>query len=179
MAPMAPPKSRPCYRYPFCNTRKQHITVQLLSCRVVLTSNICLQGDSGGPLSCRADDDRYYLCGIVSWGLGCAEPTYPGVYTAVSCYSDWISGTIASELLWFRSKKRPVRRNFSRKTQSRIFIAATSVSTSARFRFFFLSLSIAILFFKQTIVRSRCDGFLVFRIPTVTNRQKRFSIAFK
>ncbi|CAI6344139.1 unnamed protein product [Macrosiphum euphorbiae] len=54
------------------------------------------QGDSGGPLTCLADDNRFYLCGIVSWGLGCAHPTYPGVYTAVSCYSDWIRDTVTS-----------------------------------------------------------------------------------
>ncbi|XP_025195154.1 trypsin-1-like isoform X2 [Melanaphis sacchari] len=52
------------------------------------------QGDSGGPLTCLADDNRFYLCGIVSWGLGCANPTYPGVYTAVSCYSDWIRDVV-------------------------------------------------------------------------------------
>ncbi|KAJ8711578.1 hypothetical protein PYW08_008532 [Mythimna loreyi] len=43
------------------------------------------QGDSGGPL--------YYgeiLVGVVSWGHGCANATFPGVSTAVSPYNDWI-----------------------------------------------------------------------------------------
>ena len=43
------------------------------------------QGDSGGPMVCGP-----YLCGIVSWGHGCARPNYPGVYTQVSYFVDWI-----------------------------------------------------------------------------------------
>nr|ACO15586.1 Anionic trypsin precursor [Caligus clemensi] len=43
------------------------------------------QGDSGGPLT---QDDT--LIGIVSWGNGCADPEFPGVYTKVSKYVDWI-----------------------------------------------------------------------------------------
>lgn len=43
------------------------------------------QGDSGGPLV--ADG---YLVGIVSWGEGCADAAYPGVYTRVSEYALWI-----------------------------------------------------------------------------------------
>lgn len=43
------------------------------------------QGDSGGPLVCKG---RIY--GIVSWGKLCGDGSYPGVYTAVARFRNWI-----------------------------------------------------------------------------------------
>ncbi|ETE72753.1 NADH-cytochrome b5 reductase 2, partial [Ophiophagus hannah] len=49
-------------------------------------------GDSGGPLVCPAKDSSYYtLNGIISWGFGCGRKGYPGVYTNVAAFADWIS----------------------------------------------------------------------------------------
>lgn len=48
------------------------------------------QGDSGGPLVVSDQQTGYQLAGIVSWGNGCARESYPGVYTRVSRYTDWM-----------------------------------------------------------------------------------------
>ncbi|XP_047394203.1 serine protease 38 [Sciurus carolinensis] len=47
------------------------------------------EGDSGGPLVCESNH-TWLQIGIVSWGRGCTQPLYPGVYARVSHFSDWI-----------------------------------------------------------------------------------------
>ncbi|XP_054828432.1 ovochymase-2 [Eublepharis macularius] len=53
-------------------------------------------GDSGGPLVCPSEDSSYYtLNGIISWGFGCGRKDYPGVYTNVASFIDWINQHIS------------------------------------------------------------------------------------
>ena len=47
-----------------------------------------MQGDSGGPLV----DEFQTQVGVVSWGVGCGYPGYPGLYANLAnpAVRDWI-----------------------------------------------------------------------------------------
>ncbi|XP_077493802.1 serine protease 56-like [Amblyomma americanum] len=81
----------------FNSTRRLKV---LNSFNVMCTSSVSkdsCKGDSGGPLTVWEDGTRSVQVGIVSFGIGCARPKRPGVYTRVSTFVPWIEDQIAGE----------------------------------------------------------------------------------
>lgn len=54
------------------------------------------QGDSGGPMFRRDNANQWIQVGIVSWGIGCAQPNAPGVYSEVSTFASQIAAAAAT-----------------------------------------------------------------------------------
>jgi len=56
------------------------------------------QGDSGGPMVGLSSNGSWFEYGIVSWGQGCAQAGYPGVYARTSAFCSWISSTTGGDV---------------------------------------------------------------------------------
>jgi trypsin len=55
------------------------------------------QGDSGGPLIIKGDVASSDLqVGVVSWGNGCADADFPGVYARISAVNSWIEESVCT-----------------------------------------------------------------------------------
>ncbi len=73
-----------------CNTAYQGGITNGMLCATAPQKDSC-QGDSGGPLLGKSGSSWVQL-GIVSFGIGCANDKYPGVYTRTDQYLNWILG---------------------------------------------------------------------------------------
>ena len=81
------------------DTGMESITSQSL-CAGEVKRDSC-RGDSGGPLVWSDKNNQRYLIGTVSWGIGCATPGHPGVYTRVTEFLDWIEMTTGNYKMTF------------------------------------------------------------------------------
>ncbi len=69
--------------------RYHDLIVQNMVCAKDSGEDSC-QGDSGGPLVLKSSQGADVQVGVVSWGYGCANEDYPGVYSRVSSAYEWI-----------------------------------------------------------------------------------------
>lgn len=107
-APPSPPDSYPTVLYQtsvpildlaICNAPAAYggqLTGNMLCAGYLDGRTDSCQGDSGGPLVAPSAGGRYKHLGVVSFGAGCAWPGYPGIYTKVSNYSQFIANTACS-----------------------------------------------------------------------------------
>ena len=73
-----------------CNTSYMGFITENMLCAGHENGGVdACQGDSGGPLVC-ISNEKPIIAGISSFGIGCGEAEYPGVYARVTSFMRWI-----------------------------------------------------------------------------------------
>jgi secreted trypsin-like serine protease len=67
------------------------ITENMIAAGVPEGGKDACQGDSGGPFIVQDSAGNWILAGVTSWGIGCARPGLPGIYSRLSRYDDWLA----------------------------------------------------------------------------------------
>ncbi|CAN9505132.1 unnamed protein product [Ophioblennius macclurei] len=78
-----------------CNDVYGIITSNMLCAGLSQGGKDSCQGDSGGPMVVK-NGTLWIECGVVSFGRGCADAGFPGVYARVSQYESWIKSHITT-----------------------------------------------------------------------------------
>lgn len=63
--------------------------------------SVC-SGDSGGPAFVQRDNE-WFVMGVTSWSVGCADANRPGVFVYLPNYINWVQGIIAGSPSWLPS----------------------------------------------------------------------------
>ena len=66
------------------------VTDNMIAAGIEAGGKDACQGDSGGPFLVKDQKNNWLLAGVTSWGIGCARPGLPGIYTRLSNYNTWI-----------------------------------------------------------------------------------------
>ena len=85
--------------------RDIHLKIHLILTQMNILYNynqchLCfrIKGDSGGPMVSRVNG-FFYIVGVMSWGKDCEEEAfYPGVFTRVALFEEWISPIFSGQL---------------------------------------------------------------------------------
>ena len=70
------------------------VTANMLCAGLAAGGKDSCQGDSGGPMIVSNGSGGWLQAGVVSWGNGCAQPNYYGVYARVASFKNWITSQI-------------------------------------------------------------------------------------
>lgn len=73
------------------------VTDRMMCAGVIEGGRDACLGDSGGPMMVRDDAGHDTLLGLVSWGVGCGEAEYYGIYTRIARFNAWIDGIVWDE----------------------------------------------------------------------------------